>query len=101
MSAIRSRPDGVDCIRMVRIGIFLLAAGAALASAAAADTPALQGNVGPGFTITLNESSGSLLTHLDPGSYSVHVVDRADIHSFHLLGPGVDQATSIGGTGAF
>ena len=76
-----------------------MAAGAALASAAAADTPALQGNVGPGFTIALNDASGSPVTHLDPGSYSVHVVDQGDVHSFHLLGPGVDQATSIEGTG--
>src|SRR5207237_8804393 len=70
-----------------------------LPSAAAADTPALQGNVGPGFTITLNDASGSPVTHLDSGSYSVHVVDQGDVHSFHLLGPGVDQATSIEGTG--
>src|SRR5439155_14592422 len=63
------------------------------------DTPTLQGSVGPGFTISLTDSSGSAVTHLDPGAFAVHVVDQGDIHDFHLVGPGVDKATSIEGTG--
>ncbi len=84
---------------MVRFGVFVLAVAAALASAAAADTPMLQGSVGPGFTITLKDASGNAVTHLDPGAYAVHVSDQGDIHDFHLVGPGVDQATTIDGTG--
>jgi len=84
---------------MVRLGVLLLAAAAALASAAGAAAPVLQGSVGPGFTISLADSSGTAVTHLDPGAYGVHVVDQGDIHDFHLVGPGVDQATSIVGTG--
>jgi plastocyanin len=34
------------------------------------------------------------------GTYTVRVVDDADIHDFHLVGPGVDEATSIDGTGS-
>ena len=86
---------------MVRLGVFVLAPVAALASGAAADTPTLQGSVGPGFTITLKDASGNPVTHLDPGAYAVHVSDLGDIHDFHLVGPGVDQATTIPGTGDF
>ena len=32
-----------------------------------------------------------------PGTYVIHVIDDADIHNFHLTGPGVDMATSVGG----
>jgi len=85
---------------IVRLGICLLAAAGALASAAAADTPTLQGNVGPAFVITLNDPSGNPVTHLDPGAYGVHVTDQSDFHSFHLVGPGVDQATTVAGMGA-
>lgn len=35
---------------------------------------------------------------IPPGTYSVSVLDNADIHNFHLLGPGVDDATSIDNT---
>jgi plastocyanin len=84
---------------MVRVGVLLLVTAAALASAAGADTPVLQGSVGPGFSISLTDSAGSAVTHLDPGAYAVHVVDQGDIHNFHLVGPGVDQATSVAGTG--
>src|SRR3989442_196605 len=86
-------------VEMLRLGLLLLAAAAALASAAGADTPTLQGSVGPGFSISLTDSAGSAVTHLDPGAYGVHVVDQGDIHNFHLVGPGVDKATSIEGTG--
>src|SRR5262245_58759307 len=34
------------------------------------------------------------------GAYTIRVLDDADIHNFHLVGPGVDQATSIDGEGS-
>jgi hypothetical protein len=62
---------------------------------ALAQTPDLQGVVGPGFNISLTRG-GTEVTNLAPGAYRVAVDDRADIHSFHLRGPGgVDMATSI------
>jgi plastocyanin len=85
---------------IVRIGVFLLALAAALVPAAAgADPPTLQGNVGPAFVITLNDPSGNPVTHLDAGTYAVHVTDQSTFHNFHLAGPGVDQATTVEGTG--
>ena len=65
----------------------------ALAAPAAA-TP-LAGTVGPGFTITLAKA-GKKVTTLKPGAYAITVTDKATIHNFHLLGPGVNkQITSV------
>jgi plastocyanin len=70
---------------------------------AAAPPPAaggtLTGTVGPGFVISLVDASNNPVKHLDPGTYTIAVSDKATVHNFHLTGPGVDQATTIGGTG--
>ena len=34
------------------------------------------------------------------GTSTVAVDDQSDIHNFHLTGPGVDESTDVGGTGA-
>ena len=69
------------------------------ASSASSGTP-LTGTVGPGFTITLKNAGGATVRQLDPGAYTITVHDLADIHNFHLRGPGaVNQATSVEGTG--
>jgi plastocyanin len=59
----------------------------------------LKGSVGPGFDISLKDSSGNDVSTLTPGSYTIDVNDQADIHNFHLTGPGVDEATDVSGTG--
>jgi hypothetical protein len=59
----------------------------------------LAGTVGPGFTITLSKD-GNPVTQLAAGSYTIEVSDEADIHDFHLTGPGVDETTGVGETGA-
>jgi plastocyanin len=66
--------------------------GPALAGHAA--TP-LKGSVGPGFTITLKKGNAAVKT-LKPGSYAITVADKAAVHDFHLIGPGVDKViTSV------
>jgi plastocyanin len=55
----------------------------------------LNGTVGPGFTITLLKDDGSTFEHLDAGTYTIVVRDLADIHNFHLFGPGVNETTAI------
>jgi plastocyanin len=72
---------------------FLMPAGSA------ADNPTLQASVGPGFTISLKDANGAAVKHLDPGTYSIHVVDQGVEHNFHLEGSGVDEATSVEDTG--
>jgi plastocyanin len=84
--------------------IALLLAGAALACAALAPAaanaanPTLNGTVGPGFTITLKGPHAAVKT-LKAGTYKVVIHDLADIHNFHLMGPGFDKKTSVSGKG--
>jgi plastocyanin len=77
---------------------FLIAAAAVSLVAAAptaADNPQLVGSVGPGYVISLN-SGGAAVTHLDAGTYTLVVHDLADVHNFHLFGPGgVNVSTEI------
>jgi plastocyanin len=80
------------------IRLVVLAALAALvlpSAAAPADSPLLVATVGvnDGFVITLKDAAGKSVTHLDAGTYTIQVHDLSTIHNFHLLGPGVDQAT--------
>ena len=80
---------------MRRLGVFLAVLATALVSPAAASAADLIANVGPGFSINLVKPDGSRVTHLDPGTYTIEVHDRAGDHNFHLTGPGVDRATSV------
>lgn len=73
----------------------------ALAGGAGAQSPTLFGTVGPGFTIKLSDASGNPVQSLDPGTYTIQIEDKADIHNFHLTGPGVDRATDIEQMGTF
>jgi len=49
--------------------------------------------------ISLTDSTGAKVTHLDTGAYTITVHDYATTHNFHLLGPGVDKATGVETTG--
>jgi hypothetical protein len=71
------------------------------AGGAGAQSPTLFGTVGPGFSIRFADASGNPVTHLDPGTYTIQVDDKGDLHNFHLTGPGVDQATDIEPVGTF
>jgi plastocyanin len=59
----------------------------------------LDGTVGPGFDISLKDSSGNDAKTLTAGTYTINVDDKSDIHNFHLTGPGVDESTDVSGTG--
>ena len=84
---------------MLRFGVLLVAV-VALTGTAAADTPTLQASVGPGFTISLEDSSGSRVARLVPGAYTIHVVDQSDMHNFDLTGPGVSKSTGVADVGS-
>jgi hypothetical protein len=55
----------------------------------------LHGTVGPAFNISLVDASGAAVTHLDPGTYTIVVDDKAAEHDFHLSGPGVEESTAV------
>lgn len=80
---------------MKRILIVAVASLAALVAAlpAGAATPTYQGTVGPGFTIKLAK------TPTKPGKVTFVLADKSSIHDFHIVGPGVNVKTSVGGTG--
>ena len=73
----------------------------ALASAGGAgceSTIQLTGTVGPGFTITLKNHTKTVKT-LAPAKYTFVINDKSNIHNFHLIGPGVNKKTTVGGRG--
>jgi hypothetical protein len=83
--------------RLIPLFLLLLIAAVLVPGSArpAATATPLTGSVGPGFTISLKDSSGAGVSHLDPGDYTITVqnLNTTAEHNFHLLGPGVDQAT--------
>src|SRR3954462_3434236 len=88
-------------MRAVILGLVVFALG--LAAAALVVSPragahiadgTLSGSVGPGFSISMSESS------VTAGNYTIDVSDSATIHNFHLFGPGVSEMTSVAGTGS-
>jgi plastocyanin len=70
-------------IAAVTAVVALGTAGAAMALPSAT-TPTLKGTVGPGFTITLKNSSGHKVKTLKAGTYKFAITDKADIHTFSL-----------------
>jgi plastocyanin len=88
--------------RAFSAAVAAIACGLALAgtSPAAPAPKAVQGSVGPGFTINL-KAGGKTVTKLKAGvPYRFVINDRSSIHDFHLTGPGVNRMlTSVDFTG--
>jgi hypothetical protein len=82
-------------------GLVVLVATAALlvAGSAPAANPVLNGRVGPDFDIQFTHPDNRPVTQLDPGTYDIVVRDLGTEHNFHLIGPGVDEATGVESTG--
>lgn len=85
-------------MRRIHLALAATALGLIAVAPAQAAPPKLVGTVGPGFTITLKKS-GTKVTKLKAGKYSIAVNDLSSIHDFHLTGPGVNKKTSVAGTG--
>jgi plastocyanin len=49
------------------------------------------------FTITLTTEDGAAVTSLPAGDYTLEIVDKTDIHNFHLTGEGVDASSEVSG----
>ena len=82
----------------IRFALAAAVAGVLSVASAQAALPKLVGTAGPGFTITLKKS-GTKVSNVRAGRYSIAVNDLSRSHNFHLLGPGVNKKTSVGGTG--
>ncbi len=82
--------------RIAVVVLVALATVLVVGSARPATAPiALTGSVTEDFTISLKDANGKAVTQLDPGVYDITVTDSADIHNFHLKGPGVDMTTNV------
>jgi hypothetical protein len=82
------------------VKILVVAALVALLSAggtARADNPTLVGDVGlnDSFSISLKDASGTAVTHVAAGTYTLLVHDHSALHNFDLNGPGVSVATGV------
>lgn len=78
-------------IRYLLVSAVVAVALAATGSSTAAPAKTVTGTVGPGFTIALT-IGGKSVTKLKAGvSYRFVISDRADIHDFHLSGPGLNR----------
>ena len=90
-------------IRAAALAVCLLVLAALLGAtrgqAGQAQAQRLTGTVGPGFSITLRNAQGAVVTQVDPGTYEIEVRDLSDLHTFHLRGPGVDERTEVAFTG--
>ena len=83
---------------MIRMALAVLAvatAGALLAATAGAKTAQLKGEVGPGYKIEVTTAGDKDVKTLKAGKYTIKVEDKATIHNFHLMGPGVNKKTSV------
>ena len=79
----------------MRLVVLAAAAASALVvvTPTSADNPQLIGSVGPEYTISLKDPAGNVVTHVDPGTYTLLVHDLSDAHNFDLYGPGVSVTT--------
>ena len=85
-------------LRRLLLPLALLAVALVAAQSGSARTtaaPKLVGTVGPGFTIELKTAAGKDVKTLKAGKYTILVQDKGSIHDFHLVGPGVNKATTV------
>jgi plastocyanin len=87
---------------MLRRLLVPLAALAVLALAAAAVGNArttaahkLIGEVGPGYKIEVTTPADKDVKTTKAGTYTIVIEDKAAIHNFHLVGPGVNKKTGV------
>ena len=80
----------------------VLATAVTISAAAVGSTGAanrkLHALVADPVTISLTVG-GKKVSTLKPGRYTIVVRDEAADHNFHLVGPGVDRTTTVGGIG--
>ena len=71
-----------------------LAAAVFLVPAWGSSSVRLTGEVGPGYTVEVKKGGKDLKT-IKAGTYRIKVEDKASIHNFHLIGPGLNKKTGI------
>ena len=90
-------------LTVIVLAVASTAAALGVAQAARTDSAGLTAISGTNdsYAISLTDSSGAAFDHVAPGTFNIAVHDGSTIHNFHLVGPGVDKATSVLATGDF
>ncbi len=90
-------------LTVIVLAVASTAAALGVAQAACTDSAGLTAISGTNdsYAISLTDSSGAAFDHVAPGTFNIAVHDGSTIHNFHLVGPGVDKATSVLATGDF
>lgn len=85
--------------RHLALALVAVLAGGTIAggAVAAVKAKAAGGTVNANFTITSTLRNKTV----KKGVYVFTIRDRTGDHNYHLKGPGVNKATSVGGTGTF
>jgi plastocyanin len=66
-------------------------------AASAKDSFDLQGEVYQAYKIEMKNSASKPLKTVKAGTHRIKIEDKGTIHTFHLIGPGVNRSTSIPG----
>jgi plastocyanin len=77
--------------RIAFLAALIGAAAAAVAVSASASNPTLKGEVGPGYKIEVTMGHDKDVKTLKAGTYKLVVEDKASVHDFHLIGPGLNK----------
>jgi plastocyanin len=72
-----------------------LVAVASVNAGTAKDQFDFKGEVYPNFKIELTNKANRDVKTVKAGTYRIKVEDKAAIHDFHLIGPGVNKSTKI------
>jgi plastocyanin len=59
----------------------------------------LKGEVYPSYKIEMVNSANRPLKTVKAGTHRIKIEDKAAIHDFHLVGPGINKRTSLTGIG--
>jgi len=85
-------------LRRLFVPLVILALALAAAAVGSARTTAahkLLGEVGPGYKIEVTTPADKDVKTTKAGTYTIVVEDKASIHDFHLIGPGVNKKTGV------
>jgi plastocyanin len=82
------------------LGVVVLALAAVVGGNAATGKSSydLKGEVyASGYKIEMVNRANQHLKTVKAGTYTIKIEDKASVHNFHLVGPGVNKSTSVGG----
>ena len=86
-------------IALSLVGVALALAGTGTSANAKKERFQLKGEVYPNsqFKIEMENKADNDLKRVKAGTYRIKIEDKASIHNFHLMGPGVNKKTSVSG----